>query len=203
MCSVKLVLIAAVVLLSESAALAQRPMSPRGEAAVQLGGEYQERRYVGGQWVTVDYGRPILRGRTNIFGAGDAYGKAVSAGAPVWRAGANKSTRFMTEADLNFGDNVLPAGEYSLFVDLKEGNWTLILSTHTAKDNFRDPGDGLWGADKYTADRDVLRVGMDVGGSPVSYAQFTVAFLDMTKRGGKLALMWEKTMATAAFSLKE
>ncbi len=193
----------AALLIGAGSASAQRPASPRGEAAVQLGGEYEGRRYVGGHWITVDYGRPILRGRSGIFGAGDSYGKAANAGAPVWRAGANQSTRFMTEADLMFGDKALPAGEYSMFVDLKEDDWTLIFSTHAAKDSFRAPGEGLWGAYDYTPDKDVLRVKMDVGSLPVSYEQFTIAFTDMTKTGGKLSLVWEKTVAEAAFSLKQ
>ena len=134
-----------VLLIGADIAHAQRTASPRGEAATEIGGEYEGRRYTGGKWVSVDYGRPILRGRTGIFGEGDAYGQTANAGAPLWRAGANKSTRFMTEADLTFGDHTLPAGEYSLFIDLKTDGWTLIFSNHTAKDNFRDSGDGLWG----------------------------------------------------------
>ena len=200
--SLNFLALSAAFLIGAGAAEAQRPASPRGEAAVQLGGEYEGRRYVGGHWITVDYGRPILRGRSGIFGAGDSYGKAANAGAPVWRAGANQSTRFMTEADLMFGDKLLPAGEYSMFVDLKEDNWTLIFSTHAAKDSFRAPGEGLWGAYEYTADKDVLRVKMAVGSLPVSCEQFTIAFTNMTKTGGKLWLIWEKTVAEAAFSLK-
>lgn len=187
---------------SGAAEAQQRPASPRGEAAVELGGAYEGRRYTGGKWVVVDYGRPILRGRSNIFGAGDDYGKSANAGAPVWRAGANQSTRFNTEADLVFEGKTLPAGEYSMFVDLKEDDWTLIFSTHAAKDSFRAPGDGLWGAYDYTPDKDALRVKMDVGNLPVSYEQLTIAFTDMTDKGGKLSLMWEKTAASAAFSLK-
>ena len=198
---IKFLALPAVFAVTASVAHAQRPASPRGEAAVQVGGEYQERRYAGGKWITVDYGRPILRGRTGIFGAGDSYGKAVNAGAPVWRAGANKSTRLKTEADLKFGDKVLPTGEYSLFVELKEGGWTLILSTYAAKNGFREAGEGLWGAYDYTPDKDVVRVAMDVGDLPVSYEQFTIAFIDMTDAGGKLSMLWEKTVATAAFSL--
>lgn len=194
-------LIAAVVLVAASAALAQRPASPRGEAAIQVGGEYEGRNYVGGKWISIDYGRPILRGRSGIFGSGSDYGKGANAGAPVWRAGANKSTRLTTEADLKFGDQTVPAGEYSMFIDLKEGDWTLILSTHAAKDGFREPGEGLWGAYNYTPDKDVLRVSMDVSSMPVSYEQLTWAFVDVTAEGGTLALMWEKTLATASFSL--
>lgn len=196
----KLFALAAVFAITASFASAQRPASPRGEAAVQVGGEYQERRYVGGKWIAVEYGRPILRGRTGIFGAGDSYGKAVNAGAPVWRAGANKSTRLMTELDLKFGDQVLPAGEYSVFVELKEGDWTLILSTHAAKDGFREPGEGLWGAYNYTSDKDVVRVNMELGEHPVSYEQFTISFTDMTDSSGNLSMLWEKIVATAAFS---
>lgn len=182
-------------------ALAQRPASPRGEAAIQVGGQYEGRSYVGGKWISIDYGRPILRGRTGIFGEGSDYGKGANAGAPVWRAGANKSTRLTTEADLKFGDQTLPAGEYSMFVDLKEGDWTLILSTHAAKDGFREPGEGLWGAYNYTPDKDVLRVSMDVSSMPVSYEQLTISFVNVTAEGGTLALMWEKTAAMASFSL--
>ncbi len=194
-------LIAAVLLVAASAALAQRPASPRGEAAIQVGGEYEERRYVGGKWITVDYGRPILRGRTGIFGEGSDYGKGANAGAPVWRAGANQSTRFMTEVDLKFGDKTLPAGEYSMFIDLKEGDWTLIMSTHSAKQGFREPGEGLWGAYNYTPDKDVLRVSMDVDSTPVSYEQLTISFVNVTAEGGSLALMWENTVGMASFSL--
>lgn len=194
-------LIAVVLLVGASAALAQRPASPRGEAAIQVGGEYEERRYVGGKWITVDYGRPILRGRTGIFGEGSDYGKGANAGAPVWRAGANQSTRFMTEVDLKFGDKTLPAGEYSMFIDLKEGDWTLIMSTHAAKNGFREPGEGLWGAYNYTPDKDVLRVSMDVDSMPVSYEQLTISFVNVTAEGGSLALMWENTVGMASFTL--
>ena len=194
-------LIASVLLVAASAALGQRPASPRGEAAIQVGGQYEGRSYVGGKWISVDYGRPILRGRTGIFGEGSDYGKGANAGAPVWRAGANKSTRLTTEADLKFGDQVVPAGEYSMFVDLKEGDWTLILSTHAAKDGFREPGEGLWGAYNYTPDKDVLRLSMDVESMPVSYEQLTISFVNVTAEGGTLALMWESTVAMASFSL--
>ncbi len=192
----------AALLVAVGSALAQRPASPRGATAIQVGGEYQERSYVGGKWITVEYGRPILRGRTGIFGAGDDYGKGANAGAPVWRAGANKSTRFMTEADLKFGDQSLPAGEYSMFVDLKPDDWTLIFSTHAAKDGFREPGEGLWGAYNYTPDKDVLRVKMQVRTLPASFEQFTIAFVDLTKMGGTLSLLWEKTAADASFTIE-
>ena len=47
---------------------------------------------------------------------------------PVWRAGANASTRLNTEAALTFGDQKVPAGEYTLFIDVKSPtSWTLMV----------------------------------------------------------------------------
>ena len=51
--------------------------SPRGEATTQIGGAYNaDGQYQGGWWIVVDYGRPILRGRENMFGSGATYGDA-------------------------------------------------------------------------------------------------------------------------------
>lgn len=185
-------------------AYAQRSASPRGEAATQIGGAYDDGGdYSGGKWIVVDYGRPILRGRTNIFGEGDSRGEQVNGGAPVWRAGANKSTRLMTEAGLQFGEHTLPAGEYSLFVDLGSDSSTLILSSHGAKNSFREDTEGLWGSYNYTSDKDVLRVAMDVSQQDRSADQFTIGFVNMTQTGGTLALMWEHTVMSADFSLAQ
>jgi len=182
-----------VVLLAVADVAQAQPASPRGDAATQIGET----------WITVNYGRPILRGRTNIFGEGDSYGQTVNANAPVWRAGANQSTRLKTTADLQFGDHTLPAGEYSLFVDLKADGWTLIFSNHTAKDNFRDEGDGLWGAYNYTTDKDVFRVAMTMEQMYDSIDQFTIMFFNVTSTGGTLALLWETTLARAPFTVAQ
>ena len=172
-------------------AYAQRPASPRGEASTQIGEA----------WIIVDYGRPILRGRTGIFGSGEEYGTTVTGPAPVWRAGANKSTRLHTEVPLMIGGTEIPAGEYSVFVELDQGNWTLILSTHEAKESGRAPGDGLWGSYNYTPDKDVVRAAMMVEDVGFSIDQFTISFFDVTETGGTLAMAWESTMATIPFTV--
>jgi hypothetical protein len=40
---------------------------------------------------------------------------------------------------------------------------------------------------------------MKVETLPFSMDQFTIAFLDMAVDGGKLTMMWDKTMATVSF----
>jgi len=202
-----LALAGSVVLAQQAAAPAPMPASPRGTAATQIGGKWVVEkegaapRYREGKWIVVDYGRPILRGRTDIFGAGAEYGKAVNAGAPVWRAGANQTTRFKTEAPLVFAGKTLPAGEYSVFVDLKPGAWTLIFSSQPHQTKY-DPNNKAetWGSTGYDPKFDVLRVPMQTSAGTLSIDQFTIAFVDMTQQGGTLAIAWEKTVATAAFT---
>jgi len=196
------------VIAQQAAAPAPMPASPRGTAATQVGGKWVVEkegtapRYREGKWIVVDYGRSILRGRTDIFGTGADYGKTVNAGAPVWRAGANQTTRFKTEVPLVFAGKTLPAGEYSLFVDLKPGAWTLIFSSQPFQTKY-DPANKAqtWGSDGYDPKFDVVRVPMQASVGSLSIDQFTIAFVDMTPQGGTLAMAWEKTVATVAFSV--
>ncbi|MDE2973838.1 MAG: DUF2911 domain-containing protein [Gemmatimonadota bacterium] len=178
----------------------QRPASPRGEASTQVGGSYEGRQYAGGSWIVVDYGRPIARGR-DVFGSGDEYGRAISTEG-VWRVGANKSTRFTTGADLVFGDQRLPAGEYSLFAELAESEWTLIFSGWGAKESGReDDPDALWGSYGYTPDRDVVRTSMSVTASDMSTDQMVILFTDMAGDGGTFVVWWHDQLAATPFSL--
>ncbi len=195
--------------MQQPASAPKLPASPRGLAATQVGGKWEppakpgdSPRAVGWKWITVDYGRPILRGRTDIFGAGAEYGKKVNDDAPVWRAGANQTTRFKTEVPLDFGGKTLPAGEYSVFVDLKPGVWTLIFSNQPYQQKY-DPNNKTetWGAYNYDPKFDVLQVPMKVSKSAVSVDQFNIEFLNMTTNGGTLMMVWETTAASVPFKV--
>ena len=131
-----------------------RPMSPDGSAQAQVLGKWVKgdqpaftlgrENYVGGKWIEVTYGRPLQRQR-DLFGSGPNYGKAVNdvgtatfPAPPVWRAGANVSTRLKSEVALNFGGKTVPAGEYTMFIDLKgPTEWTLIISSWPAQLKFK------------------------------------------------------------------
>jgi hypothetical protein len=196
-------------LLAASLGFAQerKPASPSGTAATQIGGKWStpnkegERSLEGGKWIEISYSRPILRGRSNIFGKGADYGKLVNGGAPVWRAGANNTTRLKTEVPLVLGGKTLPAGEYSLFVDLKESGWTLIVSKQAYQQNYdANEKAATYGAYNYDPKFDVLRAPMKMVVPQVSVDQFTIAFADVTEKGGKLAMVWEKTGAFVEFT---
>ncbi len=193
---------------SLASAQERKPLSPAGTAATMVGGKWGapdkdgEREYTGGKWIEVSYARPMLRGRTDVFGKAADYGKTVTGGAPVWRAGANATTKLMTEVPLMIGGKRVEPGTYGVFVDLKEGAWTLVVSKQPMQDKY-DPNDKtkIWGSYGYDVKFDVVRVPMTMITPKASIEQFTIGFVDMTDAGGKLAMAWEKTAAVAPFTV--
>src|SRR5262245_10364692 len=114
-----------------------RPASPVGASAAEVTGRYNERgAYIGGKWIEIRYGRPVKRGR-DLFGPPD-FAEALNDGAPVWRAGANVSTRLITELPLLMGGKRIAPGEYTIFIDLKRSDWTLIVSSWPAQTTYDD-----------------------------------------------------------------
>ena len=187
-----------------------KPMSPQGTAAAQVGGKWVKpagrgaptlggERYEGGKWIEITYGRPLKRGR-DLWGSGADYGKAALVGTPIWRAGANVSTRLKTEVPLVINGKTLAPGEYSLFIDLKENNWTFVLSSWAAAATYNPNNkEALWGSYFYTPDKDVLRAPMKLETLPKVHEQLTWEFVDMNDAGGALAITWGNTMASVPF----
>ena len=202
------VVAAAAVLVHAQAPEVKLPPSPRGLSAAQVAGSWtgtgDERRYTGGQWITVDYGRPIMRGREPIFGAGATYGKIVNPDAAPWRAGANETTTLTTQAPLTIGGTTVKPGVYSMLVDLKENAWTLVLSTQPVMPKF-DPDNKvqLYGSSNYDPKFDALRAPMKLSTSPMSIEQFTIGFADVKPDRGSLYLAWDRTIATVDFTVSK
>src|SRR5688500_3336888 len=79
-------------------AVAQGKREPRGSATATLNGKK----------VTIDYGRPALKGRQAA--------ELLKQLPPdrIWRAGENDVTMLTTETDLMIGSTRVPAGKYSV-----------------------------------------------------------------------------------------
>jgi Protein of unknown function (DUF2911) len=72
---------------------------------------------VAGKTVSIDYGRPELKGRDMLAQA--------EVGKP-WRLGADAETTLKTEANLKFGSLAVPKGDYVLTATkVAEGQWQL------------------------------------------------------------------------------
>lgn len=184
-----------------------RPASPAGNAAVQVGGKYEPGSegpvYRNGKWIEITFGRPIKRGR-NVFGAaGPDYGKVANPDAPVWRAGANVTTQLKTEVPLVINGRTLAPGTYTMFVDLKPNNWTLIVSTWPAQTRFNpDDKTAVFGAYGYTPEKDVVRAPMKLETLSHAHEELSWEFVDMTDAGGIITLTWDKQMASVPFKVQ-
>ena len=183
----------------------RRPLSPEGRSATQIGGQHFDGRqgYVGGKWIEISYGRPITRGR-DLFGPED-FVEFLNDGAPVWRAGANVSTRLFNDMPIEINGTRVPPGEYTVFIELARDDWTFIISSLKGQtDGFdeNDP-DSVFGAYGYTPSRDVVRMSMQTETLAYSHDQLHWQFLDITPTGGRLAIFWENQIASVAFRVLE
>jgi hypothetical protein len=205
----KVMTLAAAVAVAGTVGSAQqaRPASPEAKASTQVGGQWVKgergQSYQTGKWIDITYGAPVKRGRTTIWGSGAEYGKSLLAGAPIWRAGANVSTRLKTDVPLQIGGKTVPAGEYTMFIDLKSPtDWTLVVSSWPAQTKYDAQNKAaLWGGYNYTPDKDVARVAMKVDTLPMSIDSLAWNFADVTETGGKIVLMWDTAVASAPFTI--
>ncbi len=86
----------------------------RGEAKAKIGNAN----------VTIEYGRPELKGRDPM--------KMMQPGT-VWRIGANAATTITSDTDLDFGGTTVAKGKHILLARLAEGGeWSLIVSSKSA-----------------------------------------------------------------------
>jgi hypothetical protein len=199
--------IAAMALTAGVLAQGGRDASPAGTAATEVLGKYDTSAvpqpvYKGGKWIEITYGRPIKRGRDVFGGSGANYGKVANPDTPVWRAGANVTTQLKTEVLLVINGKTVAPGTYTMFIDLKPNNWTLIVSNWKTQTR-HDPKNTaeIWGAFGYTPDKDVVRAPMTASTLPWSVDQLTWEFTDMTDAGGKIMIMWDKTAASVPFKV--
>jgi tetratricopeptide (TPR) repeat protein len=90
--------------------------------------------------VTIDYHRPLVRGR-KIFGGLIAYDR-------VWRAGANQNTIIEFSDPVAIEGQPLSKGAYGLHMIPGETSWVVILSKNSSS----------WGSFTYDKAEDALRV---------------------------------------------
>ncbi len=151
------------------------PASPRDSLKVTIAGAE----------ISVNYGRPSKRGREIFGGLNDMQWGM------VWRMGANEATAFTTTKDLVFGQAVVPAGSYTLWVKLEQtGKWVLIVNSQT----------GQWGT-AYSERTDLVHIPMTVTALPSVVEMMEIA-VKPSGRGGELSVEWDRTRAAVTFTVK-
>jgi hypothetical protein len=181
------------VLFTAAIIFAQGGPAPRGNAKVMIGGKA----------VTVDYGRPALKGRSM---------DALLAKLPpdrIWRAGDNQVTTLTTEGKIMVGNKEVAPGKYSLYVHIpQEGDWSLVLNTDPGIELIKiypkapeSVAHALWprldGYTKNIADKEVARVPMKKEAVSTPADLFTIA-LEPQGRAGVLKMSWGETSYSVA-----
>jgi len=144
---------------------------------------------IGGKTITIKYSAPSLRGR-QMFGDGGRISKDPNY--PIWRAGANAATALHTDGNLDVGGLNVPAGDYTLYVNLKDTNqWELVISKQT----------GQWGL-TYNPANDLGRVKMTMSkpSAPIETLKYTIA--DAGGKKGKIELAWGDYVASVPVTVK-
>ncbi len=157
----------------------KKPLSPPANA---------ECKFSDGKTVKMDYSSPRAKGR-KIFGA--ASDKALVPFGEIWRTGANASTTFVAESNVNVGGTAVPAGSYTIFTVPKADAWTLVISKKT----------GEWGTDYPGEKEDLARIPMSVSKTSGAVENFTIAF-DQAGSKCTLRMEWENTRASVDVSEK-
>jgi hypothetical protein len=138
--------------------------NPRGEAEAE----------VSGKAISIEYGRPSLKGRDMLAQA--QVGRA-------WRMGADAATTLTTEADLAFGDVAVPKGTYVLTATkLETDKWQLNVLSRDDRSKVAD-------------------VPLTPSKVDEEVETFTIKLMGEGEKG-KLKMVWGQTALHAAFTAK-
>jgi hypothetical protein len=160
-------------LLSATYTFAQVAPAPSPAASVS--------QVVGTVKISVDYSRPMLRGR-EIFGKLIPFDK-------VYRTGANAATKIETSGDITVQGKTLKAGKYAIMSIPTANNWTVIFSK-----------DLNVSEQSYSQSNDILRVSAPSQAVP-TVESFTIDFSDVKDDAATLNISWEKTKVSLAIGV--
>lgn len=128
--------------------------------------------------VTITYGRPSVRGR-------DIFGPDTTSLVPfgqVWRLGANEATTLTVSAPVRVAGQPLAAGTYAVFAIPGAAEWTFVFNRVAAQ----------WGAFRYDAAQDALRVTAAPQAFPHSVEMFDIGFDNVSETGATLTFTWDR-----------
>jgi len=152
---------------------------------------------INGKQIWIFYHAPSVRGRKIFGGAG-----ALQPDDSVWRLGADYATVLHTDADLDLNGLTVPKGDYTLYADLDNGKWKLIVN----KTLMAGPRH-IWGINRDGSSTDnptteVGRAAMTMGkpGSPVETLKITLSQAGGAK--GKIMVEFENVTAAVPFTVK-
>jgi len=129
----------------------------------------------------IEFSRPSMRGR-KIMGNLVNYGD-------IWRTGANSNTKITVSDDVMFGENILPAGTYSILTRPEKKIWEVFFYTED------------WSLPK-AWDPEKIALKLDI---PVKNANqietFSIWIGDISTDSASLNLAWENSRIEMPFTV--
>ena len=134
-----------------------------------------------GNNISLDYGRPEMKGRDMLAMAPDGF---------VWRMGMNQSTTFKSETDLMFGKKKLTKGSYSTWIKhIKGDQWALVFNSEV----------GIWGMPGAKRENDILEIPLTYSKVDNIVERFTVDIMNHDD-SGHMVVTWSNHKLEATFS---
>jgi hypothetical protein len=167
-----------------------RPLADKWEALEAAKGAVSQlsprdtvRANIGAASITIDYGRPLARGRV-LLGNVIPYER-------VWRTGANAATQFTTSAPVRLAGIQLAAGTYTLWTVPHQNGVDLIVNGQS----------GQWGTE-YNPARDVAKARITSTTLPTPVDQFRISVAANDARHGTLTLEWDSFRWTGPIEVR-
>lgn len=123
----------------------------------------------------IEYSRPSLRGRTRA----ELWGEQIPHGTS-WTPGANWATTFESNKDFTMAGVPVPAGKYSLWMQVEPEAWEFIL----------DPRDSLFHTVHPEPTDDQIRFPVIPGTAPSSVETLAWSFPAVRSTGADLRMQW-------------
>ncbi len=127
--------------------------------------------------IVIEYSRPAARGR-QIFGGLVPYGR-------IWRVGANESTKFTVNSEIEVLGNTLPPGTYALYAFPEDFSWEVVFHKNTSH----------WGDGRtaYDPSEDAFRVHIEPDEDSEWQENFLISFDSISHNGAIMQWKWGNT----------
>lgn len=157
--------------------LAALPLAAAGqdEAAVyRISQRATVSQKLGNTLISVDYSRPLVRGRTELFGKVVHWGE-------MWTPGANEATVLEVDRPVELNGHEVEAGRWSMWIIPSQvGPWELVL----------DPTDSLFHTQRPEPTEEQIRLVIETRNDGPPTEALTWAFPRIAQDGGTLRMNW-------------
>lgn len=135
---------------------------------------------VGSAHVSIEYGRPMLKGRNPL--------EMIKPG-QIWRLGASAPTTIKTDHDLLFGSTRVPKGKHILLAQMVEpGKWLLLVSSKAANE--------------YEPSAKIAEMPMKLGSAEDLVEKMTIKLSGHQDRGD-IEVAWGTSRLAASFAVAQ